>query len=74
MPGCQERTAVHTPTSRDTPLTAAREDLASRGYDATNPRRGRRRNRDSKAAVSYHSQDEDRLSMNCGYESPRMQG
>jgi hypothetical protein len=51
MPWGQERTAVHTPNSRDTPLTAAREDLASRGYDATNRRRARRRNRDSKAAV-----------------------
>ena len=67
-----ELTAVRTPNSRDTLLTAAREGLASRGCD--HPRRARRRNRDSKAAVSYHSQDEDRLSMNCGYESPRMQG
>ena len=52
MPWCQERTVVRTPNSRDTLLTAAREGLASRGYDATNRRRARRRNRDSKAAVS----------------------
>ena len=35
MPCCQELTAVRTPNSRDTPLTAAREDLRNRGYDAT---------------------------------------
>jgi hypothetical protein len=32
---CQELTVVHTPNSRDTLLTAAREGLASGGYDAT---------------------------------------
>ena len=47
---------VRTLNSRDMLLTAAREGLASRGYDATNRRPARRRNRDSKAAVSYHSQ------------------
>ena len=50
MPRCQERTVVRTPNSRDTLLTAAREGLASRGYDATNRRRARRRNRDEQGS------------------------
>ena len=35
MPWCQELTAVRIPNGRDTPLTAARDGLSSRGYDAT---------------------------------------
>jgi len=59
MPWCQELTVVHTPNNGDTPLTAAREGLASRGYDATNRRRARRRNRDGRGRGQLPHPDRD---------------
>ena len=50
---------VRTLNSRDMLLTAAREGLASRGYDATNRRRARRRNRDGRGRGQLPHPDQD---------------
>jgi hypothetical protein len=50
---------VRTPNSRGTLLTAARAGLASRGHDATNRRRPRRRNRDERGRGQLPLPDQD---------------